>query len=102
MGRSSVVVNDKDGHCLVSRHQRGHGTAWDRLRVLVLKRHRKLCQCSDCLSTGCVLPATEVDHRIPKSEGGGDVQWETARMGDDAVAAELERDWERDLGAGRR
>lgn len=31
-----------------------------------------------------------------------DVQLETARMGDDAVAAELERDWVRDPGAGRR
>ncbi|MNY55180.1 hypothetical protein D3C86_1911370 [compost metagenome] len=31
-----------------------------------------------------------------------DVQLETARMGDDDVAAELERDWVRDSGAGRR
>lgn len=31
-----------------------------------------------------------------------DVQLETARMGDDAVAAELERDWVRDPGTGRR
>lgn len=31
-----------------------------------------------------------------------DVQLETARMGDDAVAAELERDWVRDPEAGRR
>lgn len=31
-----------------------------------------------------------------------DVQLETARMGDDAIAAELEREWVRDPGAGRR
>lgn len=31
-----------------------------------------------------------------------DVQLETARMGDNAVANELERDWVRDPGAGRR
>lgn len=31
-----------------------------------------------------------------------DVQLETARMGDDAVAAELERNWVRDRRAGRR
>ena len=31
-----------------------------------------------------------------------DVQLETARMGDDAVAAELERDWVRGPGTGRR
>ncbi len=30
-----------------------------------------------------------------------DVQLETARMGDDAVAAELEREWVRRPGAGR-
>lgn len=30
------------------------------------------------------------------------VQLETARMGDNAVANELERDWVRDPGAGRR
>ncbi|WP_348996045.1 HNH endonuclease [Achromobacter sp. HNDS-1] len=55
-----------------NRHQRGYGTAWDRLRELILKRDRYLCQCGECRSTGRVLPATEVDHRIPKAEGGTD------------------------------
>lgn len=53
-----------------SRHERGYGTDWDRLRVLILKRDRYLCQCDECKRTGRVLPATEVDHVIPKAEGG--------------------------------
>jgi len=59
-------------HLRGSRHQRGYGTSWDRLRLLVLQRDRFLCRCSECVSTGRVLPATEVDHRIPKSESGTD------------------------------
>ncbi|MFY2843662.1 HNH endonuclease [Achromobacter ruhlandii] len=53
-----------------NRHQRGYGSDWDRLRLLILKRDRYLCQCDECKRTGRVLPATEVDHRIPKAEGG--------------------------------
>lgn len=55
-----------------SRHERGYGASWDRLRVLILKRDRYLCQCDECKRAGRVLPATEVDHRIPKAEGGND------------------------------
>ncbi|WP_258127514.1 HNH endonuclease [Achromobacter anxifer] len=40
--------------------------------MLILKRDRYLCQCEECKRTGRVLPATEVDHRIPKAEGGSD------------------------------
>lgn len=40
--------------------------------MLILKRDRYLCQCGECQRTGRVLPATEVDHRIPKAEGGTD------------------------------
>lgn len=53
-----------------SRHERGYGTDWDRLRVLILKRDHYLCQCDECKRTGRVLPAAEVDHIIPKTEGG--------------------------------
>jgi len=55
-----------------TRHQRGYGAAWDRVRELVLKRDRHLCRCDECARTGRVLPATEVDHKIPKGEGGTD------------------------------
>lgn len=55
-----------------NRHERGYGSDWVRLRVLILRRDNYLCQCSECQRTGRVLPATEVDHRIPKAEGGTD------------------------------
>jgi 5-methylcytosine-specific restriction protein A len=48
--------------------QRGYGWEWRKLAKAVLKRDRYLCQCPDC--NGRRLPAGEVDHRIPKSEGG--------------------------------
>lgn len=66
------AIGWKRDHLRGSRAERGYGAAWDRLRLLVLKRDRYLCQCSDCVNTSRVLPATEVDHRIPKSEGGTD------------------------------
>lgn len=53
-----------------NRHERGCGVEWDRLCLLILKRDRYLCQCDECKGTGRVLPATEVDHRVPKAEGG--------------------------------
>lgn len=50
--------------------QRGYDWAWRKRRAAVLKRDRYLCQCADC--RGRRLPAGEVDHRIPKFEGGTD------------------------------
>ncbi|WP_081089697.1 HNH endonuclease [Achromobacter xylosoxidans] len=69
---ASEVVGWRPDRERGSRHQRGYGTAWSRLRDLILKRDRYLCQCEECKRTGRVLPATEVDHRIPKAEGGTD------------------------------
>lgn len=66
------AVGWKRDHQRGNRHQRGYGTEWDRLRLLILKRDRYLCQCEECRGTGRVLPATEVDHRISKAEGGSD------------------------------
>lgn len=53
-----------------SRHERGYGTAWDKLRKVVLQRDRGLCQ--PCLQAGRVTVATHVDHVVPKSQGGTD------------------------------
>ncbi|HCQ48829.1 MAG TPA: endonuclease [Achromobacter sp.] len=66
------AIGWKRSHLRGSRRERGYGPEWDRLRSLILKRDRHLCQCCDCVNTARVLPATEVDHRIPKSEGGTD------------------------------
>lgn len=50
--------------------QRGYDWRWRKLAMAVLKRDRHLCQCEDC--NGRRLPATEVDHKTPKSRGGTD------------------------------
>ena len=53
-----------------SRHARGYGTAWDRLRLTILKRDRHLCQ--PCNANGRTSAATSVDHITPKAKGGTD------------------------------
>lgn len=55
-----------------NRHALGYGSAWDKLRLVVLKRDGYLCQCLDCKSTGRVRLATDVDHIQPKAKGGTD------------------------------
>lgn len=53
-----------------SRHARGYGTAWDKLRKQILTRDRHLCQ--PCLAKGRIAPANQVDHIKPKAKGGTD------------------------------
>lgn len=53
-----------------SRHERGYGTAWDKLRVFILKRDNGLCQ--PCIKQGRVTKATQVDHIVQKKSGGTD------------------------------
>ncbi|MGV2703439.1 UNVERIFIED_CONTAM: HNH endonuclease [Aeromonas salmonicida] len=53
-----------------SRHQRGYGKEWEKIRDEVLARDRGLCQ--TCLEHGCVTPATTVDHIVPRVQGGTD------------------------------
>lgn len=56
-----------------SRHRRGYGSKWDKLRKVVLQRDNGLCQCEDCLGGRLRLTiATEVDHIKPKAIGGTD------------------------------
>lgn len=55
-----------------SRHERGYGTEWDKLRKRVLERDAHLCQCSYCKADGRTTVATEVDHILPKAKGGTD------------------------------
>lgn len=51
-----------------SRHERGYGTDWDKLRQDILKRDNHLCQ--GCLPR--VVPGNHVDHIKPKAKGGTD------------------------------
>lgn len=53
-----------------SRHERGYGTRWDKLRAHILRRDKYLCQ--NCLGNGSVTTASQVDHRKPKAKGGTD------------------------------
>lgn len=53
-----------------TRHERGYGSAWDKLRLVILSRDCYLCQ--PCKHNGRVTPATAVDHIKPKSQGGTD------------------------------
>ncbi len=53
-----------------SRHERGYGTAWTKQRARILERDAGLCQ--GCAALDRVTLAREVDHRIPKAEGGTD------------------------------
>ncbi len=58
-------------HGGASRHKRGYGAAWDKLRKRILERDKYLCQ--PCLiERGRPTPATQVDHKQPKAHGGTD------------------------------
>ena len=50
--------------------ERGYGAEWRKLRARVLSRDKGLCQV--CLKSGKYTPAKEVDHIVPKSQGGTD------------------------------
>ena len=51
-------------------HQRGYGSKWDVIRARILKRDRHICQ--ECLRNKKPVPASTVDHIIPKAQGGTD------------------------------
>lgn len=52
-----------------SRHARGYGYAWTKLRA----EHLRLEPfCRRCRAQGIQTPATDVDHIVPRSRGGSD------------------------------
>jgi 5-methylcytosine-specific restriction endonuclease McrA len=53
-----------------SRHERGYGSNWVKLRKLILDHDGYICQ--PCKRAGRLTPATEVDHIKPKAQGGDD------------------------------
>ncbi|PHM52827.1 HNH endonuclease [Xenorhabdus sp. KK7.4] len=53
-----------------SRHERGYGSQWDKLKTRVKQRDNFLCQ--HCLRQGLVVTGITVDHIQPKAHGGTD------------------------------
>lgn len=79
----AATTTDPDGYCDAhkgeswnrhtagkTRKQRGYGASWDKLREQILKRDRYLCQ--ECLRNDRYVPANQVDHILPKAQGGTD------------------------------
>lgn len=52
-----------------SASRRGYGSRWRRLRMMYLREHPL---CVVCAAEKRIVPATEVDHIVPKREGGSD------------------------------
>lgn len=78
-----ALVSDRSGYCEThksdswknfragkSASQRGYGTQWRKQRAAALRRDRGLCVL--CIKQGRVEAATDVDHIIPKAQGGTD------------------------------
>ena len=61
---SSLLANVTN----ITKHDRGYDSEWDKKRLRILARDHGLCQV--CSADGRVSLAREVDHRIPKAEGG--------------------------------
>lgn len=55
-----------------SRHARGYGWAWEKLRAQVMERDHRLCQTCWRAKPQRITLAKEVDHKIPKAKGGTD------------------------------
>lgn len=55
-----------------SRHERGYGSEWEKIRARILKRDGYVCQCEECKAAGRQKPASDVDHIIAKAHGGTD------------------------------
>lgn len=55
-----------------TRQERGYGAEWERTRKRILSRACGLCECEECRRLGRVRVAREVDHIVPKAQGGTD------------------------------
>jgi 5-methylcytosine-specific restriction enzyme A len=49
-----------------SRHERGYGASWDKLRIVILERDKYLCQ--ECRRHHRLVPANHVDHILNKAQ----------------------------------
>ncbi len=59
----------RSGWSTESRHKRGYGSQWDKIRKVVLARDNGLCQCRECQGGKLrVLVANEVHHVVSKDQ----------------------------------
>lgn len=81
-----ALVRDGSGYCALhqadrqigkfgdarrgSRQSRGYGAEWEQTRKRILSRDKGLCQV--CMADGKLRPAKQVDHKVPKFEGGSE------------------------------
>ncbi len=70
LGQRTTTVGGWNADGRGSRHQRGYGSAWERIRKEVLDRDAGLCQ--PCWRAGRYTRGRAVDHIIPRNEGGTD------------------------------
>lgn len=75
-----------------SRHERGYGTEWDKLRLFVLRRDGGLCRCATCKASGRIRIASEVDHVVPRARGGSDAPDNLQAINAECHAAKTRRD----------
>ena len=80
-----------------SRHERGYGSEWDKLRKVILRRDKGLCQ--PCLEAGRPRPARAVDHVIPKVAGGTDDPSNLQAICNECHKAKTQRERHRGRGA---
>lgn len=72
--------------------QQGYGWAWQQLRLRILKRDGYRCRCDECVELKRILPASEVDHHVPKAQGGTDDPSNLRAINRDCHRAKTARD----------
>jgi len=73
-----------------SRHARGYGTRWEKLRRAILRRDGGLCQ--PCRRAGRLTEATAVDHIVARTHGGSDDEGNLQAICDDCHRAKTARE----------
>ncbi len=77
-----------------SRHERGLGTVWDKLRLVILRRDNGLCQCDQCKGGeigGKLTPASEVHHIVGRAKARR-MGWTQEQIDDPSNLAAINRE----------
>lgn len=60
-----------------SRHSRGYGHEWTKIRKLVIERAKGLCE--QCMADGRVMMGRDVDHKVSKADAKK-LRWSQAKV----------------------